>query len=230
MSDAYPGFPAEGIEFLRQLKENNNREWFQARKSTYEKVVKQPMLDLIDALNGRLVQFAPDYVTEPAKALYRIYRDTRFSKDKTPYKTNVAATFNLRGAKNMALAGYYFQISPENVGIGGGIYHPPPKELLAIRTWIADNWDESGKVIQNRKTEALMGEIYGDQLSRPPKGFAKDHPGEAVLRRKSLIFYTELPPESALKPTIVEDIATRFEATTPLIHMLNRALGASAKT
>ena len=96
----FRGFPAEGLEFFRQLKKNNQREWFQPRKAIFDEQIKAPMLELVDAINEQLIEFAPEHVTDPDKALYRIYRDTRFSKDKTPYKDHIAANFPRRGASN----------------------------------------------------------------------------------------------------------------------------------
>ena len=100
----FPGFPAEGLEFLRKLAKNNKREWFQPRKEIFEAKVKQPMIELVEAVNAELLKFAPDHINDPKKAVYRIYRDTRFSADKTPYKTHIAAVFPPRGRPREASA------------------------------------------------------------------------------------------------------------------------------
>ena len=113
MRSAFPGFPAEGIKFLRSLKKNNRREWFQPRKQVYDEQVKAPMLELVAGINAEMMRFAPDYVREPKDAVYRAYRDTRFSPDKTPYKTHIAAVFTRRGFDRHAGAGLYFSVSPE---------------------------------------------------------------------------------------------------------------------
>src|SRR5437016_5646123 len=110
-------FPVEALTFLRALARNNDREWFQPRKETYEAKVKAPMLALIESINAELMDFAPEHVTDAKKAFYRIYRDTRFSADKTPYKTHIAAIFPRKGLVKHACAGYYFQVSPKGVGI-----------------------------------------------------------------------------------------------------------------
>src|SRR5579884_1035782 len=139
MASQFPGFPQEALQFLRALKKNNRREWFQPRKEKYDALVKAPMIELVEAVNAELVRFAPDYVTEAKKAIFRIYRDTRFSADKTPYKTNVSAAF---GKSTMKNAGLYFSVSPENVEVAGGLYHPERDVILWTRQYIAEHHAE----------------------------------------------------------------------------------------
>ena len=224
MSTGFPGFPAEGIEFWRALARNNRREWFQPRKEVYEEQVRKPMLALVEAVNGALAGFAPDYMTEPAKAVFRIYRDTRFSKDKTPYKTHVAASFHRHtGAGHDA--GYYFAISHKEVAIGGGIYMPEPQTLLALRHHIAARHTEMRKLLANRALRRLLGELQGEQLARVPKGFAADHPAGDLLRYKQLILYVELAPELATTRALYGEIVKRFRAMAPLMSFLTEPLG-----
>src|SRR5262249_16508112 len=120
MKNGFPGFPPEGIEFFARLMRNNRREWFQPRKAIFEEQVKQPMQELVAALNGELKKFAPEYVTDPDKAVYRIYRDTRFSKDKTPYKDHVAASFYRRGTCGHGSGGFLRPGGAQAAGGGGG--------------------------------------------------------------------------------------------------------------
>src|SRR5215472_1997655 len=124
------------VQFFRSLKRNNRREWFQPRKHVYEQHVKGPMLELVAALNREMARLAPDYVTDPRKAIFRIYRDTRFSADKTPYKTNVSASFSRRGSAGLGSGGFYFSVSADEVEVAGGIYHPEPETMLVVRTHI----------------------------------------------------------------------------------------------
>src|SRR3982074_839639 len=124
MAAAFQGFPEEGMKFLRSLARNNDREWFQPRKHIYDEQVKAPMQELILAVTREMMRFAPDYVAEPGKAIYRIYRDTRFSKDKTPYKTHIAAIFKHRDLGKNSGAGFYFSVSADEIEVGGGIYMP----------------------------------------------------------------------------------------------------------
>lgn len=130
MKNGFRGFSPEGIAFLRGLKQNNDREWFTPRKQIFEEQVRLPMIELVRALHGEMLRFAPQYVGEPAKCVFRIYRDTRFSKNKTPYKTHIAASFHHARAGKTSAAGYYFSVSPEEIELGGGLYMPEPAALL----------------------------------------------------------------------------------------------------
>ena len=121
----FPGFSPEALSFLRGLKRNNRREWFQPRKEIFEARLKAPMIQLVEAINAELLGFAPDHITDPKKAVYRIYRDTRFSADKTPYKTHVAAVFPHHGLGKQSSAGFYFHLTEKSVGIAAGSYMPP---------------------------------------------------------------------------------------------------------
>ncbi len=132
-------FPPEAITFLKGLEKNNTREWFQPRKEIFDTKLKGRMLEFVEEINAELLKFAPEHITEPKKSVYRIYRDTRFSKDKTPYKTHLAAIFPRRGLGKDAGAGYYFHVSAKEVGIACGAYMPGPEQLLKIRHFIAEN-------------------------------------------------------------------------------------------
>lgn len=220
----FGGFPPEALRFFRELARNNNREWFQAHKHVFEDKVKAPMIQLVEAVNEELMAFAPEHVTEPREAIYRIYRDTRFSPDKTPYKTHIAANFPRRGFEKHKAAGYYFGVSPTEVEIAGGVYMPGPEELLAIRSFLAENYEDFREVISNRTLRALMGDLAGEQLRRPPKGFPSNHPAEDLLRRKQWYFYVTLDPDLATTPRLLPELVRRFRALRPFIETLNRPL------
>jgi len=224
MRTAFAGFPKEALQFLRSLKRNNRREWFQPRKHLFEQHVKAPMLDLVAMVNTELARFAPEYVTDPAKAVFRIYRDTRFSADKTPYKTHIAAWFRRRGAKDVHLGGFYFSVSSEQIEVAGGLYHPSPETTLLVRSYIAENHKELSKIIAHRKSRRLMGELQGDELTRSPKGFDPAHPAAAFIRKKDWILDATLDPALAVTPRLCNEIVDRFRAITPLIEYLNRPL------
>jgi uncharacterized protein (TIGR02453 family) len=221
----FPGFPQAGIDFFRGLARNNRREWFQPRKAVFEEQVKQPMRTLVEAVNGALAGFAPAYVTDPEKAIYRIYRDTRFSKDKTPYKDHIAASFHRRTESPHGDAGYYFAISHKEVAIGGGIYMPEPQTLVTLRNHLAQNHQDFRKILANRTLRRLLGELQGDQLSRMPKGFPSDHPAEDLLRRKRFILYVELAPDIATTRALYNEIVSRFRAMVPFLDFLTAPLG-----
>lgn len=230
MKSPFPGFPPEGLQFLRGIVRNNNREWFLPRKPVFEEKLKKPMLQLVDAVDTAMKRFAPDYVTEPNKAVYRFYRDTRFSKDKKPYKDHIAASFRHRflGGEGGG-AGFYFHVSPKEVGIGGGVYMPAPETLLAIRTHMAEFHREFETLLKARAVKRLFGDMQGEQLTRLPKGFASDHPAADLLRRKQFLLWTELPGDLAATPELYKEIVARFEAMTPFLEFLNAPLAAQAR-
>ncbi len=222
MSTRFPGFPPEALEFFRELRNHNQREWFQPRKALYEERVKRPMRELVEALNRALATFAPEYATDPDKAIYRIYRDTRFSPDKTPYKDHIAASFNPRGPAH-AEGGFYVAVSDTEAAIGGGLYRPGPETLLAVRRHIAARHEELRKILRAPPVRKLLGELQGEKLARLPKGFPADHPAEDLLRFKSFLLYVTLPPEVAATPEFYGEIVKRFRALAPLVKFLAAA-------
>jgi len=225
----FPGFPAEGLQFLRQLKKNNKREWFQPRKEIFEEKVKAPMTELVGAVNEALGKAAPAYVTEPSKAIYRIYRDTRFSKDKTPYKTHIAATFRHRSLGKHASAGLYFSVSPDEIEVAAGVYMPGPDELRILRHMLAEEYEKFRGLTGSKTVKKLMGDLQGEQLARIPKGFAADHPGEDVLRRKQWYFYVTLDGVNAGKESLYGELWKRFEVMMPYLEFMNAPLLAGRK-
>jgi uncharacterized protein (TIGR02453 family) len=225
MKATFPGFPREGIEFLRALKKNNDREWFTPRKATFESTVRQPMIELVSAIHREMLRFAPEYVGEPSKCVYRIYRDTRFSKDKTPYKTFASALLLRNGFdKHTGGAAYYLSISPESIEVAGGIYMPDRDVLLAVRQHIADNHKEFRATYSKPKVKKLLGELQGEALSRVPKGFDPDHAAADLIRRKHFLLDTQLEAALATTPKLLSEIVVRLEAMTPFIEFLNGPL------
>ena len=224
----FAGFPPEALTFLRSLKRNNKREWFQPRKHVYDEKVRGPMMELVETLNAGLHGFAPHHVNDPAKAIYRIYRDTRFSNDKTPYKTHIAAIFPRRGHQKHASAGYYVGVSPEGVEVAGGIYMPGPQELIALRTWLAEHHAHFREAAE--RPRKLMGALYGDSLQRVPKGFPADHPAADLLKMKQWLYYKVLDADLATSPKLAGEIVKRFKRIAPVLEMLNHPLKPAKKT
>jgi uncharacterized protein (TIGR02453 family) len=223
-SSTFKGFPIEGMAFLRELKENNNREWFNPRLDRYKQLVREPMLELVHALHIAMLGFAPAYVGDPAKCVYRIYRDTRFSKDKTPYKTSSEALFWRNNLDKNSGGGFYIAISPEQVGVGGGLYMAEPAALLAVRQHIAANAAAFHSTFESKAVRRVMGELKGEQTKRVPKGFAGDHPSADLLRRKNYVLYETLDPQIATSPKLFREIVTRLEAVTPFVEFLDTPL------
>ncbi len=218
----FPVFPPESLRFLSSLARNNRREWFQPRKEIFETKVKTPMLELTEAINAELLNFAPDHINDPKKAVYRIYRDTRFSPDKTPYKTHLGAIFPKRGLGRESAAGFYVQVSPKSLGIAAGAYMPGPEQLFAIRTWLAENHKAFRKAAQT--PEKLLGKLHGDSLTRSPKGFDPAHPASDLIRMKGWLYWIELDSKLVESRKLLAEIVKRFRAASPVVEMLNAPL------
>ena len=220
----FAGFPPEARKFLRSLKRNNRREWFQPRKEQFETQVKAPMLALIAELNRGLMKFAPELVTDPKKSVFRIYRDTRFSADKTPYKTHIAASFRRRGSDQTGAGGFYFSVSLDQIEIAGGLWRPAPETTLLVRTHIAERYPELRRILADKKARKLAGELQGDELTRAPKGFDPGHPALDLNKKKDWILDVTLEPSLATTPELHHEILIRLRAMAPLIEYLNRPL------
>jgi uncharacterized protein (TIGR02453 family) len=217
-------FPAETLRFLRALKRNNRREWFNAHRDDYEAYVRQPMTAIVERLAVDLRAFAPELVATPKVSMYRIYRDTRFSDDKKPYKTHIAAVFPTRGLLKHEGAGTYFHISPDEVWIGGGMYSPQPAQLFAVREHIAGHVKQLRAIVESPGFRRHVGELGGDKLSRVPRGFSKDHPAAEYLKFKHFVAGADLPATLATSPTFYKTVLTVFRQVTPLARFLNAPL------
>jgi len=220
-------FTAESLKFLRGLKRHNDRAWFDPRKPIYERSLKAPMLALIDEINHALIEFAPEYVRPPQKTMMRIYRDIRFSSDKRPYKSNVAAWWARAGLEKTSGGGFYFEINPTSVVIAAGVYMPEREQLLAIRRYLSaaggNHHAELRKLITG-KLAAVMTPFDGLKLTRAPKGFDPDDPAIDLLLCRQWGVSATLPAEEALKPTFSKQIIDRFKRALPLVTLLNAPL------
>ena len=222
MIPKFPGFSPDALAFLRALKRNNRREWFQPRKEKYEKLIKEPMLELVSCLNQEFARFAPDYITPPHKAIYRIYRDTRFSKDKTPYKTHISAIFPRRTAVKREGAVFYFHFTEKEVLVFGGVYSPEREELLAYRTLLEQHHEEFQRIRADKKIKRLLGGLQGEKLTRTPKGFSVGHPAEDLLRHRQWFLETTFGIEVLTSKRLVGELARHFEPMAPMIEFMNR--------
>jgi len=218
----FPGFSPEAIRFLRGLERHNKREWFQPRKHIYEEHVRAPLEALVNAINGELADFAPRYMTPAKKAVFRIYRDTRFSKDKRPYKTHVAATFFLQNLCKAAGPCFYFHFTAKELLVFAGVYMPEREELLAIRTLLAERHQEFRELLRGKGLRTAMGELQGEQLSRVPKGFRKDHPAEDLIRRRQWFLESTLDGRAVTSRRMLPEIISLFRAATPMLEFLKQ--------
>jgi uncharacterized protein (TIGR02453 family) len=224
---AFPGIPRAGIKFLADLARHNDREWFQPRKETYENLVKLPMIELVSELNRDVARVAPGHTVIPEKALSRIYRDVRFAKDKSPYKTNIYAVWRGQGVGRHEGAGFYVSVSGKEVEAGGGLWMPPPEVLARVRDWIAEHHARLRKVLAAPALKKRMGALYdGDALARVPRGFEADHPAAELLRLKSLVLTKTFPASIAATPRLHAEVAAVFKTIAPFIRALDEACAA----
>jgi uncharacterized protein (TIGR02453 family) len=222
-------FSSEALKFLRGLKRNNDREWFAARKHIYERELKTPMLALVAEVNDAMIEFAPENVRAPQKAMMRIYRDIRFSKDKRPYKIHQAAWWARQGLEKTSGGGFYFDISSTEVTIAAGVFMPEREQLLAIRRHLVEHHEELRRLLAAKKLKAAMQQIDGQRLTRPPKGFAVDDPAMDLLLCKQWGVIAKLPAEWATRPTLVKDIVARFKLAAPIVALLNAPLAPKSR-
>ena len=214
------------FRFYAELERNNNRPWFQENKARYQASVQQPMLAFIEAMAAPLAKISPQYpaiAKVQGGALFRIYRDTRFSKDKTPYKTHAAAQFRHRQGKDAHAPGFYAHFQPDGLFFGGGIWRPPSPGLRAIREFMVDN-PAAWRKLTRAKAVRDRGGIQGDQLKRSPRGFDGEHEHIDDLRRKSFFLMTRAEPELLLSPDLVPEVTRAFRAAAPLMHFICDAL------
>jgi uncharacterized protein (TIGR02453 family) len=219
VSKAQPFFTPKLFEFLIELRYNNNRRWFEANKSRYQETVKEPFVRFIEALAPRLEAINPAYSASP-KSLFRIHRDTRFSPDKTPYKTHAAAQFrHIQASRDVHAPGFYMHLEPGACFLGGGIWMPDPETLRPIRAAIAR---QDYRWLELRKTLPISEE---DKLKRPPKDHDSHHPLVEDLKLKSFIATFSLSEEEVCSVKLLDKVSKAFEKTNRLNVFLCQVLG-----
>jgi uncharacterized protein (TIGR02453 family) len=224
---ALPHLRPEGLKFLRGLEKNNDRDWFNARKALYESELKEPMLAIIRKITDAMTDFAPNHVRPAEKSLFRIYRDTRFSHDKRPYKNHVAAWWSHMGMEKTSGAGYYFQVSPKGVLVAAGSYMPEKDQLSAIRHWLLENHAEFRKLLNRPAIQKTFAEFEGEALTRPPKGFPAEHPAMDLIKCKQWGLSATLPVETALETNFAQTVIKHFKLLAPIVDALNTPIAAS---
>ena len=217
-------FSAAAIKFLRGLARNNDRAWFEARRSVFEQELKAPMLAVIAAINDAMADFAPDHVRPPQKIMMRIYRDIRFAADKRPYKTHVSAWWARHGLEKTSGGGFYLQLSATELMVAAGVYMPEKEQLLAIRRMLLDRHEEYRALIGSKKLTAVLDQIDGMKMTRGPKGFPADHPAMDLVLQRQWGVWSKLPADIALSPALVTEVVKRFLLAAPLIALLNEPL------
>jgi uncharacterized protein (TIGR02453 family) len=223
----YAGFEVATIEFLRELSRNNNREWFKSNKSRYEEQVLDVALRFIVSMQDPLAEIAPRFVAQPTRvggSLMRVYRDTRFSKDKMPYKTNVGIQFRHQRARDVHAPGFYVHVDPDSVFVGVGMWRPDPDSLRAIRERIAARPAEWHRIAGSPGFKRRF-DLGGEILTRPPRGFGKDHECIEDIKRKSFIAVQDFGVAECLSPQFQRKVEAAFKAGLPFMQFLCKAVG-----
>lgn len=225
----FASFKPETLAFLTELSANNNREWFAANKERYEQQVLDVALAFIQSMHDPLRKIAPHFTAIPKRmggSLMRVYRDTRFSKNKIPYKTNIGIQFRHEKAKDVHAPGFYLHIDPEEVFLGAGMWRPDPPSLAAVRKRIDAKQAEWLRARDDRRFRTHF-QLAGESLSRPPRGFSKDHPLVEDIRRKDFIAVKQLGLAEPLDPRFQKKVETAFAAAAPFMAFLCKAVGVS---
>jgi uncharacterized protein (TIGR02453 family) len=211
------------IAFLESLHKNNNKEWFDTHRKEYESLRKE-WLGFVSELIPAFGAFDPTLLHLEAKdCIFRINRDVRFSKDKSPYKTNFGCSFNA-GGKKAEFFGYYLHIDPKGCFMAGGAYGPSPASLAAIRQEIDYNADEFKSIVTHKTFTKAFGSLTGEVLSRPPKGYEAENPAIVYLKHKSFLAQHPLTTADITSPKLVKQLVETGQAMKPLIDFLNRAV------
>lgn len=232
MSD-FTGFAANALTFLRQLKRSNRRDWFEERKPTYRAVVHEPMQALVQEMDTRFGRFAPEIVGDAKKSVFRIYRDVRFSKDKSPYKTHAACWFFHRSAgKKVGQeaeeggAGYYFHLEPGASFVGAGIWMPPRASLKRLRDAIVTDLTRFSAIVNNAAIKRRFGGLSEEgKLTRVPRGYPAEHAAGNLLRNVSYIVGHPMKDAEVLDRKLAQHLEKDFAVALPLVRWLNSALG-----
>jgi len=221
-------FSPKTLAFLRQLKRHNDRPWFAEHRDTYEEEVKARTVAFVERIGEDLRREAPEIAATPRTSLFRIYRDTRFASDKSPFKTQVGMVFPHRDLHRNHSASLYAEIGPDGCMVAGGIYAPEPQHLLAVRQHIADNLRRFKTIVESPGFKRAAGPLQGEALKRVPRGFPADHPGAEYLKMRQFLCWKEYPAAFAADPGFYREVLTRFKAMLPLVRFLNEPLLAQA--
>lgn len=223
----FSGFPPQLFEFLRELKDNNNREWFQDNKQRYKEDIVYPVQDFSIAMGPRLKKISKYYIADPRAnggSMFLIYRDARFSKNKEPYKTNVGCQFRHHAGKDAHAPGFYIHLEPGQVFFGGGVWMPPNPMLDKVRQRIIIKPEEWASIVKKRSFVNRFGELRGDSLKRPPRGYDAEEEYLKDLKRKSFMVMQEADESLATSPDFIKEINNSFKAAAPLMEFVTKSI------
>ena len=221
-------FSDEFLGFLKELAANNNRDWFHANKKRYEKNVKEPFAAFVGELIARVKETDKRIEIQPKDAIFRIYRDTRFSKDKTPYKTNVSAVISPGGRKDATNLGLYIEMNPEHIRVYSGAYMLDKAQLEDIRYHIANNLEKFDKLLNEKSFKDNFGTIRGEQNKRLPKELREAGDLQNLIYNKQFYWFTELDPELATHPELPQLVMDKYHACGNMRAFIAEGLGVPA--
>lgn len=223
---SFAGFKPSFFSFFKELADNNDKAWFEANRARYESDVQAPLKDFVVAIGPKLTKISPNFVADPKKSVFRIHRDVRFSKDKSPYKTNAGLQFRHARGKDAHVPGFYLHLEPGQVFYGGGVWKPESSALARIRDGIATKTKAWEKAKADPKVVAAFGDLReGDPLSRPPRGYDADHPAIEDIKRRSFFVMKENTAKAAGSAAFVDEVAATFAAAKPVLKFITEALG-----
>lgn len=217
----------ELFEFFKELEGNNKKDWFQENKERYEAFVRGPLLRFISDFGVHLEKISSNFLADPRSmggSLFRIYRDVRFSKDKSPYKTAAGIQFRHKSGKNVHAPGFYLHLEPGNVFAGSGIWHPDSATLGKIREAIVENEVKWKKIFSDQEFNSVF-KLGGETLKKAPKGFDPDHLLIEDLKRKDFFVHTQFTEADACQDNFINKYAESCKLTTPFMKFLTEAVG-----
>jgi uncharacterized protein (TIGR02453 family) len=223
IATSFTGFTREGVQFLAELAANNDRAWFQPRKADYERLLKRPLEELCVALAAAFAARGLPLVADPVRSPFRIYRDVRFSRDKSPYKTHLGADFPWHEGQGEPVRhgpGAYFHLAPGEIYAGGGLWHPEPARLGAWRRLVDEDPGHVLAAVEDPAFVARFGGLSGEKLARVPAGYPKDHPQAELLRQRDVTFGRRLSDEEAYSPELPSILAETWADAVPVMRLI----------
>jgi uncharacterized protein (TIGR02453 family) len=226
---AFRGIPEEGLEFLKDLEKNNNREWFMSHKQAFEQWLLNPTRSLIASVRDILAPVAPAIRVDPFKSIHRIHRDIRFRRDKSPYNTHLAASFS-ETVRSRHSEGLYLMISAQGLASGGGAYMPSPAELRSIRQHISACGDSFRDIVEDAQLKRRFGLMRGERLKRAPQGFSASDPMLDYLQHKQFYFIRDYDANACVNPDFATSVAEDYLCLLPFINWMSEAMTTAGKS
>jgi len=217
-------FTPDFLDFFKELAANNHKEWFDINRKRYEKSVKEPFKQFVEDLMDKIYEDDSNILMDASKSIFRINRDIRFSKDKTPYKTQVSAIISPGGKKDKTYPGVYIQLSPEDIRFYGGVYMPDKDQLYTMRTYIANNLKQFNNILSEAKFKKHFGTVHGEQHKRIPKEFQAVFKQQALIANKGFYYFKKLKASNVKKDNLLEQLMELYYISKPMKDFFTKAL------